>query len=348
MANTIPNPFEYSKDPELNTMFDKMVSLKARVEDQFKKANSIAGLDAEAKFLPLEQVKISLPTLDSLRNPSNGRWGSSVVSLERVLEQATNAINVARAEVERVEKANAANLENNNNLSKQIKSLMTRLGFSESYSTFEYPSSRSRNKKEVRHTAGYVADIERMRPKSNTYMASTQIKDYEARLSTYIQSERAKEIKEKTDSDTKAVEHLLNATPELMEFLVLCNVNIMTRMAEAPVGCKKYVIKEVLYEILEDTLTKDKYLNLAYMLECNRNDWNDGPDFAERGLNGFNIETKQDQEIYDEISHHISDWDGDGRVFRDCDWNYSRIYEMVKDVNLINKVRRASGYLESL
>lgn len=75
-------------------------------------------------------------------------------------------------------------------------------------------------------------------------------------------------------------------------------------------------------------LSRDKYLRLAYYLSKNRGDWSDGPSYAEMGIENFNIETADDVKIYKEISGLISDWDGDGRCFRDCEWNYGELYGM--------------------
>jgi hypothetical protein len=95
--------------------------------------------------------------------------------------------------------------------------------------------------------------------------------------------------------------------------------------------CAKYAlaIDSEPNEILNTILDKNKYLRLAYYLEKNRSDWNDGPYYAECGLEKFPVVSDIDREISKEISGHISDWDGDGRVFRDCKWNYSALYEMV-------------------
>lgn len=83
-------------------------------------------------------------------------------------------------------------------------------------------------------------------------------------------------------------------------------------------------------EVLDILLLKDKYLRLAYYLEKNRGDWNDGYSYAETGLRGFTCENDIDGQIVDEITSLIEDWDGDGRCFRDCQWNYSALYEIAK------------------
>lgn len=92
-------------------------------------------------------------------------------------------------------------------------------------------------------------------------------------------------------------------------------------------------------DVLDVILSKDKYLRLGYYLLKNREDWNDGADFAERGLRAFDVVTKQDNDIYTEIDGHISDWCGDGRVFRDCTYNYDVLFGMADQfmVELYNK-----------
>jgi hypothetical protein len=81
-----------------------------------------------------------------------------------------------------------------------------------------------------------------------------------------------------------------------------------------------------LYDLREILLKKNKYLRLAYFLEKNRGDWTDGPSYAENGLSGFTVETLDDHLIFVDINDLIEDWGGDGRCFRDCTWNYGRIY----------------------
>ena len=95
----------------------------------------------------------------------------------------------------------------------------------------------------------------------------------------------------------------------------------------AKYGCDATVSPD---DLLDAILAKDKYLRLAYYLERNRIDWNDGCDYAERGLSHFTIESPRDQEIYDDISGQMGeDWDGDGRVFRDIKWGYDALYALV-------------------
>ncbi|MNX98846.1 hypothetical protein D3C86_1312710 [compost metagenome] len=79
---------------------------------------------------------------------------------------------------------------------------------------------------------------------------------------------------------------------------------------------------------LEDVIiNRNKYLRLAFYLEKNRKDWTSGHDYAETGLSCFNAESEIDHKIEEDISSCMyENWDGDGRVFRDCAYNYSVLY----------------------
>jgi molecular chaperone GrpE (heat shock protein) len=94
-------------------------------------------------------------------------------------------------------------------------------------------------------------------------------------------------------------------------------------------------------ELMEVILGKDKYLRLAHFMAKNRSDWNDGPSYAEAGLMNFTVDSQQDAEIHKDVLGHIQDWCGDGRIFRDCDWNYDRIFALVSDADLMKDYRAA-------
>ena len=100
----------------------------------------------------------------------------------------------------------------------------------------------------------------------------------------------------------------------------------------------------VLLAVIDVILDRDKYLMLAYHLERNRADWNDGPYWAENGLRRFEIQSSTDESIYRDIQHHVEDWQGDGRVFRDCEWNYTVLYEMA-DKALYGDLQTVRGHI---
>jgi hypothetical protein len=83
-------------------------------------------------------------------------------------------------------------------------------------------------------------------------------------------------------------------------------------------------------DVREAILAKDKYLRLAYWMQRNRSDWTDGPHYAEIGLRGFDATDELEREIVKCITGHIDDWQGDGRVFRDCEWSYDKLFGMAE------------------
>lgn len=86
-------------------------------------------------------------------------------------------------------------------------------------------------------------------------------------------------------------------------------------------------------DVFDKIIESDKYLYLAYFLMRNRGDWNDGSMYAEVGLERFTVEDDRDRQVAAEIGRLITEWDGDGRCFRDCHWNYDRLFEIAAERN---------------
>jgi hypothetical protein len=84
-------------------------------------------------------------------------------------------------------------------------------------------------------------------------------------------------------------------------------------------------------DILEFILDKCKYLTLADAMLSVRKDWNNGCDPVENAIGNFSIEATHDNEIYYNVNETIKrfHYDQDGRVFRDCEWNYGAIFTLV-------------------
>ena len=331
MASEKPtNPFAYATDPELNSIFDKLVGLKTRVDGQLMKAERMAGLSDNARFMPLTEAKITLTPVQSLREPSSSYHSRAKVPLAKVEEQARKLIADAREHIAAVDGVNVDAIAHNKNLCQQVTDLLNRIGIANSYTTYELPSPRHKTRQTIPHTAGFVNDLNRVCPKSNTYSLKLQIDEYERRLTAYLDSWRKEEIKEKAEADTRAVEKYIAQKPHIIKLLIkTADIDLLTLLSKAEAGQKSGVIRDAIKEAIDFVLDKNKYLRLAYFLEQNRNDWNDGPVEAERGLYGFTIEDKTDQEIYDELNGLVINWEGDGRVFRDCKWNYTVLYSMV-------------------
>ncbi len=131
------------------------------------------------------------------------------------------------------------------------------------------------------------------------------------------QNEQEAEAKKKLDAETAAQEKQVKLQAMILGLVKKYDLDVSKGLPG----------KE---EIIDVLLGKDKYLRFAHFLQLNRGDWSDGYDYANTGLNGFKVESITDRAIYDEISGYISSSDGDcdGRVFRDCEFNYSVIFGM--------------------
>ena len=74
-----------------------------------------------------------------------------------------------------------------------------------------------------------------------------------------------------------------------------------------------------------------------------RGDWSEGYYRVSHALDRFKVETEEDGDIYRDVCSCFSD-DIDGRVFRDTTWNYSHIFESVKDMQLSEDAQKALGH----
>lgn len=271
-----------------------------------------------------------------------GAWAGVEACKQRVrgdswgTPSAANIVAAARAHVEEmwaeskaIHEANLPVIENNKKLRARLDAFMSSIGFSAEYSTFEYKTNRSRNRETVTHTAGWVGDKARLLPITDGFEYAER--DYQRLLKEITEWERKEKQKEQEVERAKAIEVRKTEGEKLRAVMVV-----------------KYGLEFTasLNEVKDALLARDKYLALADALQRNRGDWSDGCWYAENGLGGFAVETEVDKQIYECLSPLISDWDGDGRVFRDCEFNYDRIFAMAED-GVRDDYFKLSEYLEN-
>lgn len=216
-----------------------------------------------------------------------------------------------------VEQTYANAIQNNKLIVEKVTLLMQHIGIKSSYSVRD-TKSRATYPKYNNVSAGYISDLSRDVP--------TQIQGLKVdtkRLRQDIE-QRYQNVIRQVDAEKAKVQK--------QHQIALLRAKYTPDDAES----SEWTIREKI-------LSQDKYLRLAYYLEQNRNDWNDGCDYAETGLSGFEVVTAQDKEIYDNIQACIDDWDGDGRCFRDCTWNYGVLYGLVENQQLINDLEHLKG-----
>lgn len=241
-------------------------------------------------------------------------WASSQPSIERVETEGKKRIEEMRVKAETIHADNLPKIESNKKLIERISYLMNKVvGIPTSWNEKTYPRRNSACKW-VEHKAGYITDIERNIITQDRYEeALRKCDEYQKALTDYINERRLKEAAEKRKVEEE--ERAKQADRALGVWLG--KVGLSTDKGWD--------------DVLNAILAKDKYLRLAYWLEKNRGDWNDGPYYAKVGLQGFPLTEPIDKLIHDDIYAYISDWDGDGRVFRDCQYNYSVLYGMADE-----------------
>ena len=78
---------------------------------------------------------------------------------------------------------------------------------------------------------------------------------------------------------------------------------------------------------------RNKYLDLALACEATRGDWSEGFYRVSDALRSFTVEDERDKDIVADL-YDCMDSD-DGRIFRDTRWNYSELYKLVGDDQLV-------------
>lgn len=84
---------------------------------------------------------------------------------------------------------------------------------------------------------------------------------------------------------------------------------------------------------------QNHYIELAYAMKLVRDDWSDGVDVVENALDNFKYCNLKDHKIYTEIKkclQAIENLETDGRVFRDCEYDYITLFSLVENPSLVD------------
>ena len=322
---------------EIATLFEgEMVKLNKKAEENIPKVMEIGSYPSLASFswsVAIGSKTCNLNTWEKEWFKFYNGWGTEVDAtsqeqLDKRKETILSVIDSLDVAQKKVVEDNKVALENNRLIRDKIILTMEHLGITQQYSVYELPSPRSRKKDWVKKSAGFMSDLHRCVPINIGGMSQNieQLKEktnrlYKDALSALQQRERAAR---KAEEDAKAVHALA---------LIRAKYCPDNAFADAD-------------EVLENLLSKNKYLMLAYHLECVRNDWSDGFGMAEYGLSKFVVETPEDQDIYDDIESCFDGFE-DGRVFRDTEYGYGFLYSKVEDDVLMNDYRIIKNMLDN-
>jgi len=230
----------------------------------------------------------------------------------------------------RIHDLNVPKIAKNLEIRSKIQSIMDAIGIPRSHSVSYFKSARSRCKTTETKPAGYLEDLNRNIKISQPDVP--KMSDLLRLLETSRNSvlEKVREKKSKAEKQKRDAEKVL----------------------EIALFRAKYTPADALStprEIIEEIISKNKYLRLGYFLLRNREDWNDGYDSARCGLDGFKVENEIDELIQEDIQKCIDsgdDGDIDGKVFRDTTWGYDAIFSLCEDRVLYDDLFKVKSFLE--
>lgn len=310
---------------------EAVTALQKEIDVLKKKADSEMPSPMKIKTLPRsESVKYISASNWKVKNYWGGyqREPETIEQVEKIKQEALELLEKDLALAEEIHNQNVPAIENNKLIHDKVTLIMRNtLSIPDNYSTWEYKTSRSSKKTETRHKAGYLGDLERNIPICDGYDSFVRsVSNYKSVFdkiaNDFIQKIRKEEAERaKKEKESKSV------------------------MAKAVLLVKYGLSEDCGWDDILDKMRNGcKYFNLALAMESTRHNWSEGYYRVEEALNSFKIETEDDQKIYNEISG-LCDADGfiDGRVFRDCHYNYSKLYAMA-DSGIVDDYETIRNY----
>lgn len=293
-----------------------MENMQVKADDVFPKPQKLKELPNKRSFEVGKDITIESST--NWWKYHTYYFGMKDISSLRELEDRKNTllakVSEWEAAVDAVVEENKPLIEINLYIHNKVKQIMKQIGIPDTYSVRD-TKSRSMNPKWINNSAGYLGDLSRNIPTSqwsghNSDAQQLRIRIEEGYRTVYhtLSDALSKETKAKarTENETKWA------------------------FFKVKYGCEPLATPN---DVLDKVLRSCKYLYLAHYLALNRADWSEGYSYAEIGLHHFTAETEEDFEIEKCISGIIADSaeDGyiDGRMFRDCEYNYQVLYYMV-------------------
>ena len=262
----------------------------------------------------------------SLEYPSYWFTSSTVYSSDRKPIETLALLDSRKAElfalIDRLEvdtnkviEENASAITNNISIHGKVTLMMKHIGISVTYDTYEFKTNRSRTRTRQTHIAGFSNDLDRVIPR---YIKGVKPDCVKLREKVEELYKKSYDAIRKIEAD-KAIE-----TKKAQDVHKLALLRAKYTPTDAFADA---------HDILNQLLEKNKYLRLSHFLEKNRGDWSDGCDYAVCGLDNFTVANAIDKKIDEEIQGLIDDWynNPDGRIFRDCEYNYGALYAMVDD-----------------
>ncbi len=286
-----------------------------------KEAKVNRQLDVMSNFSPAQPLKDYIPHPKVWSDLYHGAYnyyihgGSYTRATHPLVTE--DQLNEWLQQNEVIYKENLLICENNRKVKEVALAFLIKLGFKEK--KYDYASSRKKNKEWV--SSAWFGEFQ------NHFVVSCDYTWNEFQRWAKQQIDGVKKYNLEKEIETKRV-----AEEQVIKLKAAEKTALIVKIVE------KYKLDfnepipnvgDVILRLAE----KNKYLFLAYYLFLNRSDWNDGSNYASIGIGRFCDfpATGIDNDIISCITDLINDWEGDGRVFRDCEWNYDRLFSIVKE-----------------
>lgn len=292
-----------SVDEAFNFVKNKLELAEKRANDTFP---SIQKLN-DIKNAPITNVGISNAFTYNNYYSSYNKM-TTVDQIDKKLEEYKVMLEQNIQAIEETHKTNLAAIENNKLVKEKVAFVMGQIGMPSTYSKSYYKSNRSRNMTTETVRAGWYDDVARIAVSDG----------YEAKISAAKQAFES--LKKKAEEEKR----LIREQEQTKEKEEKAKKEVL---AKARLQVKYNLTEDSDWdEVLEALDKKDKYFMLARAMNDVRNDWNDGFGRVEWAISRFDVQTEEDKEIEAEINQILESEEEDGRIFRDCAYNYSELY----------------------
>lgn len=281
------------------------------------------------KIMPVERcgaVGKCMSSPSSYREQAKSRYTYAEPTTARIAEYAMQQLESARAKDVAAHEKNLPAMENNKAIAAAIVALNESMGMPKRWSEPDR-NSRSRYPKTIGHDAGYLTDIRREVVIDDGFEHATSTyerlkKDYEA----YVEQGKrdAEQAERARQREQEALVEKRKADMELASLLLRHGLPIESSWSD----------------VLDHLRRKDQRLDLAVAMSQTRGDWSEGAYRVRDALERFTITTNEDKDIAADVAGCLIEFE-DGRCFRDCTWNYGRLFASVQDKQLAADVQAA-------
>lgn len=252
--------------------------------------------------------------------------GYSKPSIERVATYALQQLESARAKDVATHEENLPAIENNKAVRAHVEQLMTGIGMPPKWSERDH-NSRSRYPKTVTHDAGWKTDLVREVKIDDGFASATlSYQSLKTRYDEYAESAKGAAAREQAQREAAEKERIEKRKADMALAAILLRYGLPPESEWS--------------DVLDNLRARDQRLDLAVAMAHTRADWNEGAYRVRDALHRFTINTDEDKDIAADVTPLLADFD-DGRCFRDCAWNYSRIFASVTDQQLSADVQLA-------